>query len=319
MNFLWSGYGGWYVAISLATSAHSFKAILQVLVLSTNMNLQTELDLLSKKIASFHEPPIVTDRQWEKFAKNTVVVLMAGGESSRYSAVLNGQKVNKNAHELPNGDTMIEMAIRMYRDEGIKKFVASVFHNAHSIEDRLGDGSGMGVDIVYSHDPEKPVGKGGAIRNALDNGSIPENHNLIVANPDDVVLNFPGSFVRYIGSAHLEGEEKGMLATAVLAPGQAYASTGMMVVDSKVVDTQMYPFIPVPAHIGVTVFSPKIFRRFKELFSLSKKSDFEQVLFPILAQEKKLWSVGLTKGAWIAVNDLKSYNQLIDLLGRQAM
>ena len=278
------------------------------------MQLQSELDLLAKKIASFHEPPSVSDAEWQKFASNTTVVLMAGGESSRYAAVLNGKKVNKNAHELPNGDTMIEMAIRMYRDAGIKKFVACVFHNAHSIEDRLGDGAGLGVEIVYSHDPEKPVGKGGAIRNALDNGSIPEDSYLIVANPDDVILNFPGSFPRYLGSAFIEGEKRGMLATAVLSPGQAYASTGMMVVDDQVVDTQMYPFIPVPAHVGITVFSPKIYPRFRELFKLTEKNDFEQVLFPLLAEEKKLWSVGLTKGTWIAVNDLKSYKQLTEVL-----
>jgi len=279
------------------------------------MQLQSELESLSKKIASFHEPAEVSSEEWQKFADNTVVVLMAGGESSRYAAVLNGKKVNKNAHELPNGDTMIEMAIRMYRDAGIKQFVASVFHNAHSIEDRLGDGSGLGVSIVYSHDPEKPVGKGGAIRNALDNGSIPEDCNLIVANPDDVILNFPGSFVEYIGRTYLEGLKKGMLATAVLAPGQAYASTGMMVVDNSVVDTQMYPFIPVPAHVGITLFSPKIFPRFRELFKLTEKSDFEQVLFPLLAHEGTLYSAGLTKGTWIAVNDLKTYKQLTELLG----
>lgn len=279
------------------------------------MNLQDELDALSKTISKFHEPTLVPEKEWEEFANKTVVVLMAGGESSRYAAVLNGKKVNKNAHELPNGDTMIEMAIRMYRDAGIKRFVASVFHNAHSIEDRLGDGSGLGVELTYSHDPQKPVGKGGAIRNALDNGSIPEDYNLIVANPDDVILNFPGSFPRYIGSAHLDGIKNGMLATAVLAPGQASAATGMMVVDNRVVDTQMYPFIPVPAHVGITIFSPKIFPKFRELFKLTEKSDFEQVLFPLLAESKKLWSVGLTRGTWIAVNDLKSYKQLVELLG----
>jgi len=88
----------------------------------------------------------------------------------------------------------------------------------------------------------------------------------------------------------------------------------MMVVDNQIVDTQMYPFIPVPAHVGITIFSPEILPRFKKLFSLTEKSDFEQVLFPLLAKEKKLWSVGLTKGTWIAVNDLKTYKQLIDLL-----
>jgi NDP-sugar pyrophosphorylase family protein len=278
------------------------------------VNLQSELDDLAKRIASFNEPPKVSNQKWNEFAKNSVVALMAGGESSRYAAVLNGKKIQKNAHELPNGDTMIEMAIRTYRDVGVKKFVALVFHNAHTVEDRLGDGSKLDVEITYSHDPVQPVGKGGAVRNAIENGSIPLDHNLIVVNPDDVVLNFPGNFARYIGEAHLEGENKGMLATAVLAPGQPYASTGMMVVNNKVVDTQMYPLIPVPAHIGVTIFSPKILPRFLQLFSLKEKNDFEQVLFSILAKENKLWSVGLTEGTWIAVNDLKSYNSLTKML-----
>jgi NDP-sugar pyrophosphorylase family protein len=278
------------------------------------MDLQTALDQLAKQISSFHEPPKLSDKEWQEFADNTVVALMAGGESRRYAAVLDGEAIQKNAHELPNGDTMIEMAIRSYRDAGIKKFVALVYHNAHTVEDRLGNGSSLGVEIVYSHDPEPPAGKGGAIRNALDNGSIPPGCNLIVANPDDVILDFPGSYVRFVGEAHAEGRKKGMLATAVLAAGQPYASTGMMVVDNAVTDTEMYPLIPVPAHVGITVFSPEILPRFTELFSLDKKCDFEQVLFPLLAKEKKLWSAGLTKGTWIAVNDLKSYKQLVGLL-----
>ncbi len=278
------------------------------------MSLQNELSELASRIASFHEPKPITDEQWQAFVGKAVVALMAGGESTRFSPVLDGQAVQKNAFELPNGDTMIEMAIRMYRDAGIKRFVALVFHNAHTVQERLGDGSALGVEIVYSHDPEHPVGKGGAIRNALDNGSIPFDSYLIVANPDDVVLNYPGSFPRYIAAAHLEGEARGMLATPVLAPGQAYASTGMMVVDNKIVDTDMYPMIPVPAHIGVTVFSPALLPRFQELFDLDKKTDFEQVLFPLLAQEEKLWSVGLLKGEWIAVNDMKAYQRLTELL-----
>jgi NDP-sugar pyrophosphorylase family protein len=275
--------------------------------------LQTELDNLASKIASFHKPNPVDDETWREFADNTVVVLMAGGESSRFSPVLGGAATNKNAHLLPNGDTMIEMAIRMYRDAGLKRFVALVFHNAHSIEERIGDGSAMGIEMKYSYDPERPVGKGGAVRNALENGTIPPDCRILVSNPDDVVLDFP-EFPRYICEAHIEGESQGMQATAVLGLGQAYASTGMMVVDNAVVDTTMYPFIPVPAHVGMTLFSPSVFPRFKELFSLEKKSDFEQVLFPILAKEKLLWSAGLTEGEWIAVNDLKSYKKLVEKL-----
>ena len=278
------------------------------------MDLQAELNNLAAKISDFKEAPKIDEATWGEFADKSVVALMAGGESTRYAAALEGKKVQKAAHELPNGDTMIEMSIRAYRDVGIKKFVALVYHNAHTVEDRLGDGSSLGVEIKYCQDPEPPAGKGGAVRNALDEGFIPEDCNLFVANPDDVVLGFPGSYVRHIGEAHIEGVKQGMLATAVLAPGQAYQATGMMVVDNKVVDTQMYPMIPVPAHIGISIFSPSIFPRFKELFSSDEKSEFEQILFPLLAEEGKLWAAGLTKGTWIAVNDLKTYKQLVGLL-----
>ncbi|HSX32046.1 MAG TPA: sugar phosphate nucleotidyltransferase, partial [Candidatus Saccharimonadales bacterium] len=258
-------------------------------------------------------PQPVDDATWQVFAEKAVVALMAGGESSRFSSVLAGQAVHKNAYELPNGDTMMEMTIRQYKRAGITKFVALVYHNADSIKELLGDGSKLGVQITYSHDPEHPVGKGGAVRNALDNGSIPEDAYLIVANPDDIIVDFP-DFARYIGTAHLEGEAKGMLATPILTLGKNATYTGMMVVDNQVMDTQMYPYLPVPAHVGITVFSPAIFPKFRELFDLSKRTDFEQVLFPLLAAEKKLWSAGLTRGDWIQVNDLKSYKQLVEWL-----
>lgn len=277
------------------------------------MNLQTELDTLAGRIASFHDPETISDDDWQTFTDTTTVALMAGGESSRFSSVLDGTQSNKSAFELPNGDTMIEMCIRMYAEAGFKHFVALVFHNARSIEERLGDGSRFGVKIVYSYDPEIPVGKGGAVLNALENGSIPEDRNLIVANPDDVVLHFP-DFPRYISSAHIEGVRNGAVSTAVLGKGQSYHWTGMMVVDNKVVDTQMYPFIPVPAHVGITLFSPAAYPYFRQHFSLTEKSDFENVLFPILASENKLWSAGQTRGLWIAVNDAKSYKQLVSEL-----
>lgn len=273
--------------------------------------MKKALKELRKKINRVKKPKKIKDKVWEHFVDNTTIVLMAGGESSRFSEVTNGSAVNKNAYVLPNGETMIEMAIKMYRDSGFKNFVASVFHNANSIENVLGDGSKWGINIRYSYDPEKPVGKGGAIKHAINQNLIPKNHYFIVHNPDDVILDFKGDFPRYIAQGHLDQSK---LATVVVVEETPYAYTGMKIIDNVVHQIEMYPQIPIPTHIGITILTPDINPYFEKHFDLNKKADFESVLFPILAKKKQLSAVSIPSDCWIAVNNAKAYKQLVKRL-----
>src|SRR3989338_6361777 len=143
--------------------------------------MKIQLQELKKQI--LNQTPIkkITDEEWNEIVPNITVALMAGGESSRFQSVPGSElSVNKNAFKLPNEDSMVEMCIRLYRDAGITNFTALVYHKAETLVDLLGDGSELGVKITYSYDPERPVGKGGAILNAIKNGSIPNNHTVIV-------------------------------------------------------------------------------------------------------------------------------------------
>ena len=239
----------------------------------------------------------------------TTIVLMAGGESSRFQSVPGSETTNKNSFKLPNGDTMIEMCIRMYKTAGFTNFVALLYHKSNTITDLLKDGSELGVNIAYSYDPDMPVGKGGAILNAIKNGSIPSDHTIIVHNPDDVILNFDGSFPDYIAQEHDKGIQNGTTATVVVVKETPYAYTGMTLDNGFVKDIEMYPMVKIPTHIGVTILDPKCFEYFEKLFDLTKKSDFEQVLFPILASESKLFSASIPNANWLAVNDLKAYKK----------
>ncbi len=273
--------------------------------------MKKALKELRKKINRVRKPKKIKDSVWQNFVNNTTIVLMAGGESSRFSEVTNGSAVNKNAYVLPNGETMIEMAIKMYREAGFRNFVASVFHNAHSIENILGDGAKLGVSIRYSYDPEKPVGKGGAIKYALNQNLIPKNHYFIVHNPDDVILDFNGNFPRYIAQGHLDQEK---LATVVIVEETPYTFTGMKIIDNVVHQIEMYPQIPIPTHIGITIMAPEVRPYFDKHFDLNKKADFESVLFPILAKKKQLSAVSIPTDCWIAVNNAKAYKQLVKRL-----
>jgi NDP-sugar pyrophosphorylase family protein len=268
---------------------------------------------LKKQIAKTKAPKLLTTEQWKEIATKSVVILMAGGESTRFKEVVDKQDTNKNAFTLPNGDTMIEMAIRMYKNAGITKFVALLYHKSETIENLLGDGSKYGVEIKYSYDPG-PVGKGGAMKHAFENGSIPANHYVIVQNPDDVFIGFEREFPRYIMSAHVEGERMGCVATVVTVGQTPYTFTGMKINKNFVEQIEMYPMIPIPTHVGSTVLSPQVDKYFKKYFSYEKKADFEKVLFPILSKSKKLYSCTIPADSWIAVNNAKSYKQLLEKL-----
>jgi len=261
----------------------------------------------------------ISDTELQQFAENCIVALAVGGEGSRLKAATESQQAHKTALRLPNDDTMAGRTIRMYRDAGFRDFVALVFHHAQSVIDTLGDGSHLGVRIRYSHDPERPVGRGGAIRNALDNGRIPRTKGLIVHNPDDQIISYEGSFPRDIVAGHLAGIQRGMLATAVVVDGTPYTYTGMKIDRGVVEQIEMYPYIPIPTHVGVTVFSPGVYDYFLKLFDLTKKVDFESVLFPLLAQEKRLYSFMIPGRCWLSVNDPKALAKLIELVQKEQM
>jgi len=274
--------------------------------------MKKALDNLKKEIASYSKPEKISDEKWNEFSNNCVVALMAGGMGKRFGSISGAE--NKNSFKLPNGDTMIEMTIRMYRDAGIKNFVALLFYKGEDIEELLGDGSKLGVTISYSYDPDKPVGKGGAVRHALDSGAIPRDKYLIIHNPDDVIVKDIGDFPRAIVEGHLSGEKRSALGTVVTVCETPHQFTGMKVTDGMVTEIDMYPTIPIPTHIGVTLFSPGVFPLFEELFDLSKKSDFEKILFPVLSNKNQLSAVEIPPGSWIAVNNPKSYEQLLKAL-----
>jgi NDP-sugar pyrophosphorylase family protein len=280
--------------------------------------VESALNMLGEVVCSSGQRAELGDEDVRAFAARSVVALAAGGYGSRLQAVTELEGVHKTALRMPTGETMIERTIKMYRDAGFRDFVALVFHRAESIINMLGDGGDLGINLTYSMDPEIPVGRGGAIRNALENGSIPEGRNLIVHNPDDVIVRYPGSFPRDIVAAHLAGTERGAIATAVVVGGKRVAYTGMSIVEGFVSEVVSYPFVPIPAHIGVTIFAPDVNDYFRRLFSLTEKSDFEAVLFPKLVEEGRLYTAVIPNECWLAVNDPKSLAQFVETLQEEA-
>jgi len=242
-----------------------------------------------------------TNEELTNFQNNSVVVLTVGGLGQRTSEVKGMQEINKNAYELSNGKSIVEMSIELFRKSGYKHFVALVFHKAETIIEELGDGSRFNVNIKYSYDPEHPVGRGGAILNALVNGTIERTKNLIVYNPSDVILNYNGDFANDIVKAHVSNMKKGVIAT-------------MRLEDSIVTDLEFHPMVPIPAHMGVSILAPEVFPYLDRYIDISKKCDFEKVIFPILAEEGKMGATEIPQECWFPVKDAKTLEKLEEAL-----
>jgi NDP-sugar pyrophosphorylase family protein len=274
--------------------------------------MKNELNELKSKIASFKKNEKISSEKLKEMKGNTTVVFMAGGLSSRFSEVSKNQK---SAFQFPNGETMIEIALKMYINNGFKKFAVLVSYQAEEIIKILGNGERYNVSIKYSHDPKgSPIGKGGALRNALDNGTIPTQDIAIIQNTDDVILDIP-DFPEILLSNFSHAIDENYEAMVVVVTETPYEFSGMKVVNNEVTELEMYPKVPIPAHVGVSVLSPKIYPYFREFFNYEQKTDFEKVLFPILTKEKKLYAMEIPEESWIAVNNLKSYNKLLKRLG----
>lgn len=254
------------------------------------------------------------EQSLENFIKNCQVVFTAGGEGSRLKSVPGMTGVHKAAFKLPNGQTMIERDIDLYRELGFQNFLLLVHYQAHSLINLLGDGSKLGINITYSHDPERPVGKGGAVKHALKQGLILETSYIIVHNPDDQLVSNGADIIKNAIAAHLAHEKRGAIATALMTEGTPYAFTGFEVKDDFVTSVEMYPFIKMPTHMGMTIFSPAAGVWFDRLINLNKKTDFESVIYPALKNEKKLAAHFIPNESWVSVNDEKGLKSLIKAL-----
>ena len=271
-------------------------------------------DKIEKDFRSYDLKENFLEKDFDNFKRNTVVALTAGGLGQRTSDIEKMQGINKNAYTLSNGKSIVEMAIELFKNSGYTNFVALVFHEAESIVEQLGDGSKFGVSIKYSYDPGHPVGRGGAILNALQNNVISRNENLIIYNPSDLILNYKGDFPNDIVKAHLSNTKKGIIATMVATPGFEAQYTCLRLKNSVVTDLEFHPIVPLPSHMGASIVSPDMYEYLDGNIDLSKKCDFEKVIFPILAKEGKLGATEIPQDCWYPVKDSKTLEKAEEAL-----
>ena len=91
--------------------------------------------------------------------------LLAGGLATRLRPIT--QTIPKALVELA-GRPFIDHQLALLHRNGIRKVVMCLGYLGEQVEQHLGDGSHVGMQLTYSYDGEKLMGTGGALRRAAD-------------------------------------------------------------------------------------------------------------------------------------------------------
>lgn len=270
-------------------------------------DLREELDRLG---AALNQGGVTPDPEAAADPSGCVVVIPAGGFGYRMrgAGADAGAVTQKALLPLPNGETLISRLVRQYAEAGFRRFVALVNYEGKEVEAHLEGGRPWDVDARCSYDPESAgSGRTGAMLHAMAQGIMPPDLTTIVHNADCPVYRYSGSFPLDLINTHATAvANQGAAATVVAVSGYPHPYTGMAIRQGRVTSVEMYPFIPVPAHTGITVLSPGALESVRHNAARSKKN-FESDFFALWASEGRLAALLLSPEQWIAVDDRKAY------------
>jgi mannose-1-phosphate guanylyltransferase/phosphomannomutase len=221
-------------------------------------------------------------------------VIMAGGEGTRLRPLTSNAP--KPMLPLVNRP-MMEHIVELLRRHGIEEIVVTVAFMANTIRTYFGDGSELGVRMVYATE-DTPLGTAGSVRNAMD-----ELDETFVVISGDVLTDID------LGRIVAEHQEKEALATIGLVRAENPLEYGIVITD-EVGNIERFLEKPTWGQVfsdtintGIYVLEPEIF----EWIPPDTSVDFSGEVFPrILAAGGRVIGA-VAEGYWEDLGTLESY------------
>jgi len=231
-------------------------------------------------------------------------VILAGGKGTRLRPLtLNTPKPIVPILTRP----FLSFQIDLLKKTGIGNIVLSLSYQPRRIEALFGDGTGLGVKIHYTMEPE-PLGTAGAVKNA----EALLNARTVVFNGDVLSDLDLGDVLRYHEDNHAK-------CTIVLTPVDNPAAYGLVETES---DGRVKRFLEKPSYdeitcdtinAGVYVLEPELLSYIPE----GKNYSFERGFFPALLRDKVPFFAYVHRGYWIDIGTPEKYLKVHrDILSR---
>lgn len=217
-------------------------------------------------------------------------IILAGGKGERLRPFTNDRP--KVMVEVA-GKPILFWQIEWLKSFGIDKFVLAVSYKHEVIQEFLNHGKDLGIEVDYSIE-EKPLGRGGAIKQAFSSPLLEGVEDVVVTN-GDIITKFDLS---QMVDRHQQNQA---LVTLLLTP---YLSRwGVVKVDEEnhVLGFEEKPRLPYWINGGIYLFNKQL----EPL--LPKEGDHEKETFPKISKDKFL--AFKDEGFWRAVDVVKDRSE----------
>ena len=219
---------------------------------------------------------------------------MAGGEGTRLRPLTSNAP--KPMMPIANAP-MMEHIVALLREHGFDEIVVTVAFLANHIRTYFGDGSELGVRMVYATE-ETPLGTAGSVLNAREQ----LDERFLVISGDVLTDIDLGAITRF-------HDERGALATIGLTPVENPLEFGIVITRD---DGSIERFLEKPTwgqvfsdtiNTGIFVLEPDIF----DYIDAGRPVDFSSEVFPRLLEDGKPLYGAVVEGYWEDVGTLEAY------------
>ncbi len=247
--------------------------------------------------------------KFEYYKNNTQIIIISGGLGTRLKH-RTGESLPKPLLKI-NEKTLLDYCIEKFSNKGFSEFVFLLGFGSDKILEHLKKYSNL--KIRYSIE-EKQLGKGGALRLALENNAIDTTKPAIITYPDDLI--FDAEFPENLIKSHIEGVSKGGKFTLAYVDKTRYKYGACHLDNGFVKKFEEKPFVFINTTIGVYMTEPEVFEIIKENTNLDRKTDFETNIIPVLVENNLVYTSRIPFDAWVPVNDEKDYRKAEKMLNR---
>lgn len=230
---------------------------------------------------------------------NTVGVLFCGGEGTRMRPLTYYmQKVM-----LPVGTNQVpilEYVLKHFKRHGIDKVVLLVNYKKEQIEGYFGDGSKLGMDLLYVPDKPGPVGTGNALLNARE---VLEGKRLLVYY-SDILTN-----VNFTEMLSYHSKQKNWATILVTKGWKIRVGTAELDTNNKVTQFVEKPEIPIFVNTGISVLEPVIYDYLDDL-DANTSVDLSRDIFPKFVDHNQMVAYTPQEVFWEDIGSIERYEKL---------